>query len=75
MNGTELPPCVARRVAIATALFALLGATGCMTRPQAVMSAAGSVASTSGSPIIPAQGECIAFTCAVLRATLNPRQD
>ncbi len=75
MNHTEPLLQAAKRPAMAKILLVLLGAAGCMSRPRVVMSTADAIASTSGPSIVQAQGECIAFTCAVVRATLNPRQD
>ena len=63
MNHRALIPKAATRVATATALCALLGAIGCVTRPQAVMSAAGDVARTTAPPIDPADNQCAQFGC------------
>jgi hypothetical protein len=63
MNNGALFPKAAMRVAVATALFALLGAIGCATRPQAVMSTAGDVARTTAPPIDPAENTCAQFSC------------
>jgi hypothetical protein len=63
MNHGELFPKAAKRVAMATALFVLLGAVGCMTRHQAVMSPAGVVAGTTAPPIDPAEDWCAQFSC------------
>ena len=50
-------------VAMAMALCALLGAVGCVTRPQAVMSGAGDVARTTAPPFDPADNKCAQFSC------------
>jgi hypothetical protein len=64
MNCTALLPCVARRVAIATALLVLLGAAGCATRRHGIMSSARTdVPSTSDSSINPGQSRCEEFSC------------
>jgi hypothetical protein len=63
MNHRQLVPKAAKRFAMATALFALLGTFGCMTRHEAVMSAAGDVASTTWSTIDPAGAKCAQFGC------------
>ncbi len=62
MNHRALFPKVAKRVAMVAALCALLGAVGCMTRPQAVMRPAGDVTSTTLS-IDPAENRCAQFSC------------
>jgi len=62
MNHGELFPKATKRFALATALFAFLAAVGCMTRQQAVMSAAGDVART-GATIDPAGDKCSQFAC------------
>ena len=61
-HGTLFPK-AATRVAMATALCALLGAIGCETRPQAGMSTAGDVARTTAPPIDPAENTCAQFSC------------
>jgi hypothetical protein len=63
MNHGALVPQAAQRVAMATALFALLAAVGCMTQHQAVMSPAGDVARTTAPPIDPAENRCAQFSC------------
>lgn len=63
MNFRELFPKAAKRVAMATALVALLGAVGCMSRHQAVMSPAGDVARTTLPPIDPTEDRCAQFSC------------
>jgi hypothetical protein len=63
MNHGLLFSKAAKRVAMATALCALLGATGCLTRPQAVMSGAGDVARTTAPPFDPADNKCAQFSC------------
>ena len=63
MNHGALFPNAAKRIAMATALYALLGAVGCVTRPQAVMSPAGAVARTTAPPIDPAENRCAQFSC------------
>jgi hypothetical protein len=63
MHYRELFPKAAKRVAMATALCALLGAVGCMTRPQAVVSPPGAVARTTVPPIDPAENRCAQFGC------------
>jgi len=63
MNHGTLFPKAATRVAMATALCALLGAIVCVTRPQAVMSAPGDVVRTTAPPIDPAENTCAQFSC------------
>jgi hypothetical protein len=63
MNHGALFPKVAKRVAMVAALCALLGAVGCMTLPQAVMSPAGDVTSTTRLSIDPAENGCAQFSC------------
>jgi hypothetical protein len=64
MNCTALLPCVARRVAIATTLLALLGAAGCTTGRYGIMSPARiDVASANASSINPGQSQCAEFSC------------
>jgi hypothetical protein len=63
MNHGALVSKAAKRVAMATALCALLGAVGCVTRHQAVMSPAGVVAGTTAPPIDPAENGCAQFSC------------
>jgi hypothetical protein len=63
MNHGALFPKAAKRVAMATALFALLGAVSCVTRPQAGMSPAGDIARTTAPPIDPADNKCAQFSC------------
>jgi len=63
MNDREPFQKAAKRVAMATALFALLGAVGCMTRPGAVMSPAGDVARATAPPIDSAEDGCAQFSC------------
>ena len=63
MNHRELFPKAAKRVAIVATLFALLATVGCMTRPQAVMSPAGDVTSTTQLTIDPAENRCAQFSC------------
>jgi hypothetical protein len=63
MTQKELLP---RALVTAMMFLTLLGTVGCMTRHQAVMSAAGDVASTIDSAIDPgqsAQATCEVFTC------------
>jgi hypothetical protein len=62
MNHQALSPKVAKRVAMVGALCALLGAVGCMTRPQAVMRPAGDVTSTMLSIDAP-EDVCAEFSC------------
>jgi hypothetical protein len=63
MNYREPFPKAARRVAMATALCALLGAVGCMTRHQAVMRPAGDVARTTAPPLDLTENKCAQFSC------------
>jgi len=42
---------------------ALLGAIGCVTRPEAIMSAPGDVVRTTAPPIDPAENTCAQFSC------------
>jgi hypothetical protein len=63
MNHGTLFPKAATRVAMATALCALLGAIGCVTRPQAILSTAGDVARTTAIPFDPADNKCTEFSC------------
>jgi hypothetical protein len=63
MNHGALFPKAAKRVAMATALCVLLGAVGCVTPPQAVMSPAGDVARTTVPPFDPAENRCAQFGC------------
>jgi hypothetical protein len=63
MNHGKLFPKAATRVVMATALCALLGAIGCVTRPQAVMSTAGDVARTTAPPFDPADNKCAQLSC------------
>ena len=63
MNHRALFRKAATRVAMAMALCALLGATGCVTRPQAVMSVASDVARTTAIPFDPADNKCTEFSC------------
>jgi hypothetical protein len=63
MNHGELFRKAMKCFALATALFAFLAAVGCMTRQQAVMSAAGDVARTQGLTIDPAGDKCSQFGC------------
>ena len=63
MNHRALFPKAATRVATATALCALLGAIGCATRPQAVMSTAGDVARMTATPFDPTDTKCTQFSC------------
>jgi len=63
MNHGALFPKAATRVAMAAALCALLGAIGCVTRSQAVMSAPGDVARTTAPPFDPADNKCSQFSC------------
>jgi hypothetical protein len=63
MNHGEVFPKAAKRVAMATALFVLLGAVGCMTPHQAFMSPAGDVMSLTAPPINPAEDRCSQFSC------------
>jgi hypothetical protein len=63
MNYGPLFAKATTRVAMAMALCALLGAVGCVTRPQAVMSGAGDVARTTAPPIDPADNKCAQFAC------------
>ena len=63
MNRSELFPKPAKRFAMATALLVLLGAVGCMTRHEGVMSAAGDVESKTAPTIDPAGDRCSLFSC------------
>ena len=63
MNYGALFRKAATRVVMATALCALLGAIGCVTRPQAVMSTAGDVARMTATPFDPADNKCAEFSC------------
>ena len=63
MNHRQLVPKAAKRFAMATALFVVLGAVGCMMRHEAGMSAASDVASTTAPPIDPAGDRCSQFSC------------
>jgi hypothetical protein len=63
MNHRALFPKPVTRVAMATALCALLGAIGCVTRPQAIMSTAGDVARMTATPFDPADNKCAEFSC------------
>jgi hypothetical protein len=63
MNHGTLLPKAAKRVAVATALCALLGAVGCATAHQAVMGPAGDIARTTASPIDLAENRCAQFSC------------
>ena len=66
MTQKQIPPHPATRVATAMLLLALalLGAAGCMTERERVVSPALSdAASMTHSPISPATSECEAFGC------------
>jgi hypothetical protein len=63
MNHGALSPKPATRVAMVTALCAVLGAVGCVMRPPAVMSGAGDVVRTTAPPIDPAENQCAQFGC------------
>jgi hypothetical protein len=63
MNHRALFPKAATRLAMATALCALLGAIGWVTRPQAIVSTAGDVARTTAIPFDPADNKCAEFSC------------
>jgi hypothetical protein len=63
MNHGVLFSKAAKRVAMATALCALLGAIGCVTRPQALMSTAADVARTTAPSFDPADNKCAQFSC------------
>jgi len=64
MTQKQIPPNSATRVATAMLLLALLGAAGCMTgRERVVSPALSDAASMTHSPISPATSECEAFGC------------
>jgi hypothetical protein len=63
MSHGTLFPKAAIRIAMATALCALLGAIGWVTRPQAIVSTAGDVARTTAIPFDPADNKCAQFSC------------
>jgi hypothetical protein len=63
MNHRALSPKAAIRIAMATALCALLGAIGWVTRPQAIVSTAGDVAHMTAPPFDPADNKCAEFSC------------
>ena len=65
MTQKQIPPHPAKRVATAMMFLALLGAAGCMTARERVVShALSDVASMTGSTIAPEDSECEAFGCA-----------
>ena len=63
MNHQALFPKAATRVAMATALCALLGAIGWVTRPQAIVSTAGDVARMTAPSFDAADNKCSQFSC------------
>ena len=64
MTQKQMPPHPATRVATAMALLVLLGAAGCMTGGERVVSPALSdTASMTDSTNPPATNECEAFGC------------
>ena len=63
MNHGALFPKAATRVVMATALFVLLGAVGCMTPHHAFMNPAGDVMNLTALPINLVDDRCSQFSC------------